>query len=142
METTELQGKRFLQKLLKIQVQIDEKTDEFEYWKKQRVFCDENSQLSRNIRKRAEELHDLVQSMNEQKLLATELIERINDPVARTILLRRYILCDTWTTIAAACGRMSERNAHYIHNQALLEFEDIYRGEKAAFPESESERLF
>ena len=76
-----------------------------------------------------EELEALIASMTEQKLTATRLIDSMSDPVGRAILRRRYILCDTWAKIAGACGRMSERNAHYIHDQALLDFEKIYCGQ-------------
>ena len=132
MAQHELKGKNFLHRLLKIQLQIDEKCDELAYWKKQGEIFDYDSELANNIRKRSEELQHLIIEMNEQKLSATKLIDDLSDPVGRAILRRRYILCDTWSKIAAACGRMSERNAHYIHDQALLDFEKIYRGHEAA----------
>ena len=133
MAQTELKGKTFLHRLLKIQLQIDEKCDELAYWQKQSEFCQYDAELARSIRKRSEELEQLILEMNEQKMSATKLIDDLTDPVGRAILRRRYILCDTWTKIAAACGRMSERNAHYIHDQALLDFEKIYCGHEAAF---------
>ena len=131
MAQKELKGKNFLHRLLKIQLQIDEKCDELAYWQKQSEIC-RDPELSRDIRKRSEELQQLILEMNEQKLSATRLIDDLSDPVGRAILRRRYILCDTWSKIAAACGRMSERNAHYIHDQALLDFEAIYCGNEAA----------
>jgi hypothetical protein len=114
-------------------LQIDEKCDELAYWQKQSEFCQYDAELARSIRKRSEELEQLILEMNEQKMSATKLIDDLSDPVGRAILRRRYILCDTWSKIAAACGRMSERNAHYIHDQALLDFEKIYCGHEAAF---------
>ena len=131
MAQKELKGKNFLHRLLKIQLQIDEKCDELAYWQKQSELC-RDPELSHDIRKRSEELQQLILEMNEQKLSATRLIDDLSDPVGRAILRRRYILCDTWSKIAAACGRMSERNAHYIHDQALLDFEAIYCGNEAA----------
>lgn len=131
MAQKELKGKNFLHRLLKIQLQIDEKCDELAYWQKQSEIC-RDPELSRDIRERSEELQQLILEMNEQKLSATRLIDDLSDPVGRAILRRRYILCDTWSKIAAACGRMSERNAHYIHDQALLDFEAIYCGNEAA----------
>ncbi len=132
MAQYELKGKKFLHRLLKIQLQIDEKCDELAYWKKQSELCDRDTELAQSIHARSEELERLILEMNEQKLSATKLIDDLSDPVGRAILRRRYILCDTWSKIAAACGRMSERNAHYIHDQALLDFEQIYRGHEAA----------
>ena len=123
MASQELKGKKFLNRLLKIQLQIDEKRDELDYWKKQRELCFNNTELSDGIRQRAEELQMLIMAMNAQKLSATKLIDSVSDPVERAILRRRYILCDTWSRVAEACGKMSERNAHYIHDQALLDFE-------------------
>ena len=133
MAKTELKGKNFLHRLLKIQLQIDEKYDELAYWKKQSEICNYDTELTQSIRERSEELEKLILEMNEQKLSATKLIDDLSDPVGRAILRRRYILCDTWSKIANACGKMSERNAHYIHDQALLDFEKIYCGHEAAF---------
>ena len=132
MARQELKGKNFLHCLLKIQLQIDEKYDELAYWKRQIEFCKNDTELMQDIRKRTEELQQLILEMNDRKLSATKLIDDLSDPVGRAILRRRYILCDTWSKIAAACGRMSERNAHYIHDQALLDFEKIYCGNEAA----------
>ena len=133
MAKTELKGKNFLHRLLKIQLQIDEKYDELAYWKKQSEICNYDTELTQSIRERSEELEKLILEMNEQKLSATKLIDDLSDPVGRAILRRRYILCDTWSKIANACGKMSERNAHYIHDQALLDFEKIYCGNEVAF---------
>ena len=71
----------------------------------------------------------LIQSLTKKKLDATRMIDKMEDPVARAVLRRRYILCDTWARIADSCGGMSERNAHYIHDMALLDFEKIYTSE-------------
>lgn len=133
MTTNELKGKKFLQHLMKIQLQVDEKNDELNYWHGQAKFCECNAALSEEIRERTEELRSLIVSMNTQKMSATKLIDGLSDPVGRAILRRRYILCDTWSAVAEACGRMSERNAHYIHDQALLDFEKIYCGYETAF---------
>ena len=132
MAYKELKGKDYLQRFLKMQMQIDEKSAELAYWKRQENVCAVNLEMTENIKRRAEELARLILTMNEQKLFATKLIDSVSDPVGRAILRRRYILCDTWEKIAAACGNMSERNAHYIHNQALLDFEKIYCGNEAA----------
>ncbi len=127
MVKNELKGKAFLNCLLKYETEIDEKTAELAYWKAQ---SDQHGSdtLAEDIRKREAELQTLIASMMEQKLTATRLIDSMSDPVGRAVLRRRNILCDTWAKIASACGRMSERNAHYIHDQALLDFEKIYCG--------------
>ena len=127
MVKNELKGKAFLNCLLKFETEIGEKTAELAYWKEQGTLHG-GEILSEEIRKREEELAALIASMTEKKLTATRLIDSMSDPVGRAVLRRRYILCDTWAKIANACGRMSERNAHYIHDQALLDFEKIYCG--------------
>jgi len=131
MKTRDLEGKRFLEHISKMEAQLDEKLDELDYWKKQRVLCSENETIMQNIEERSAELEEMIRLLTEQKLSATKLIDSVEDPVGRAILRRRYILCNTWKKIADACGRMSERNAHYIHDQALLDFEKIYRGSNA-----------
>ncbi len=133
MKTKELEGKRFLEYISKMEAQLDEKTDELAYWEKQKTLYKEDEIITKTVEERSEELQSMIRTLTEQKLSATKLIDSVEDPVGRAILRRRYILCDTWKKIAAACGRMSERNAHYIHDQALLDFEKIYRGSKAVF---------
>ncbi len=132
MTTQNMQGKQFLYQLSKLQLQIDEKSDELEYWKRHLGSYHNNSKFIQKICQRSDELSQLIQSMNEQKILATKMIDCLADPVARAIMRRRYILGESWPDIAIACGRMSERNAHYIHDKALLEFEEIYCGHEAA----------
>ena len=127
MVKNELKGKAFLNCLLKFETEINEKTAELAYWKEQDGLHG-NELLTEEIRKREEDLRTLIASMTEKKLMATRLIDSMSDPVGRAVLRRRYILCDTWAKIANACGRMSERNAHYIHDQALLDVEKIYCG--------------
>ena len=127
MVKNELKGKAFLNCLLKFETEINEKTAELAYWQEQDGLHG-NELLTEEIRKREEDLRTLIASMTEKKLMATRLIDSMSDPVGRAVLRRRYILCDTWAKIANACGRMSERNAHYIHDQALLDFEKIYCG--------------
>ena len=127
MVKNELKGKAFLNCLLKFETEINEKTAELAYWKEQDGLHG-NELLTEDLRKREEDLRTLIASMTEKKLMATRLIDSMSDPVGRAVLRRRYILCDTWAKIANACGRMSERNAHYIHDQALLDFEKIYCG--------------
>ncbi len=131
MKTKDLKGKRFLEHILKIEAQLNEKNDELAYWKKQQILFGRDEIVAKNIEKRSEELQQMIYMLAEQKLSATKLIDSVEDPIGRSILRRRYILCDTWKKIASACGKMSERNAHYIHDQALLDFEQIYCGKEA-----------
>ncbi len=126
MDKTELRGKAFLERLLKFETDIGEKNAELMYWKKNgcALLSDE---IAPEIERRERELCAIISEMTEKKLVATRLIDELADPVARAILRRRYILCDTWSKIADACGGMSERNAHYIHDNALFDFETIFR---------------
>ncbi len=129
MTKTELKGKAFLECLLKFETDIGEKSAELSYWKTcGREFPTGN--LALEIERREKELESIISEMTEKKLVATRLIDELCDPVGRAILRRRYILCDTWAKIADACGGMSERNAHYIHDNALIDFEKIFCGAK------------
>ncbi len=125
MMKEELNCKAFLDRLLKFETDIGEKNAELVYWKNSARIYPE-AILAPEIAKREEELTRLISEMTEKKLVATRMIDELADPVARAILRRRYILCDTWARIARACGGMSERNAHYIHDNALADFETIY----------------
>ena len=129
MTKTELKGKAFLECLLKFETDIGEKSAELSYWKT----CGRElptGNLAPEIERREKELESIISEMTEKKLVATRLIDELCDPVGRAILRRRYILCDTWAKIADACGGMSERNAHYIHDNALIDFEKIFCGAK------------
>ena len=129
MTKTELKGKAFLECLLKFETDIGEKSAELSYWKTcGREFPTGN--LAPEIERREKELESIISEMTEKKLVATRLIDELCDPVGRAILRRRYILCDTWAKIADATGGKSERNAHYIHDNALIDFEKIFCGAK------------
>ncbi len=125
MDKAGLRGKLFLDELLKFETDIGEKNAELRYWKSSaKGFL--AAELAPEIERREKELSSIISEMMEKKLVATRLIDQLGDPVARAILRRRYILCDTWAKIADACGGMSERNAHYIHDNALFDFERIF----------------
>lgn len=128
MNKDHLKGKRFLEDLLKYTTEIGEKTAELAYWRANGL-VGESASDSEDISAREKELEMLIQSLTKKKLDATRMIDKMEDPVARAVLRRRYILCDTWARIADSCGGMSERNAHYIHDMALLDFEKIYTAE-------------
>ena len=128
MNKDHLKGKRFLEDLLKYATEIGEKTAELAYWRANGLARGADSD-SEDISAREKELEMLIQSLTKKKLDATRMIDKMEDPVARAVLRRRYILCDTWARIADSCGGMSERNAHYIHDMALLDFEKIYTSE-------------
>jgi len=68
MTRKELKGKKFLHRLLKIQLQIDEKKDELSYWVRQAASCEEGSALSDDIDRRTEELRALIMTMNAREL--------------------------------------------------------------------------
>lgn len=124
-EKDKLEGKLFLDQLLKYNTDIGEKKAELSYWRKSGEFSNQSDDDT--IRKRTKELEALIHALTEKKLEATRMIDEMQDPVGRAVLRRRYILGDTWSKIADGCGGMSERNAHYIHDMALFDFESIYR---------------
>ena len=127
MDKHELRGKAFLEELLKFETEIGEKTAELAYWRANSdLYID--TTFGEMVGHRESDLKALIGEMTEKKLAATRLIDEMDDPVGRAVLRRRYILCNTWAEIADACGGMSERNAHYIHDNALCDFEKIYLG--------------
>lgn len=125
MKKEDLKGKQYLEELLKYGTEIGEKTAELAYWRENEVLPSDTTEMNEIIR-RETELEKLIQSLTRKKLDATKMIDEMTDPVARAILRRRYILGDTWAKIAECCGGMSERNAHYIHDMALMDFEKIF----------------
>lgn len=125
MTKEDLKGKQYLEGLLQYGTEIGEKTAELAYWRANSE-CSQGSAGTEEIAQRERELEALIQSLTRKKLDATRMIDEINDPVARAVLRRRYILGDTWAKVAESCGGMSERNAHYIHDLALLDFEKIF----------------
>lgn len=133
MAKKELKCPKFFQQLLNIHAQIEEKTDELNYWQSQYDPCSADQALSTEIQRRTEELQGLIRKMNAQKMFATRLIDRLKDPIGRIILRRRYIFCEPWSVIADLCGNMSIRNVYYIHTQSLEELENIYCGYEAVF---------
>lgn len=118
-------AKEFLEGLRVWKTELAEKTDELLFWKS---LGGDNSEgeLAFEIADREEKLARLIREMKEQKLLATKLMDKIDDPIGRVILRRRYILGETWAKIGADCGGMSERNARYIHDCTLKTFEKIF----------------
>lgn len=76
---------------------------------------------------RISELKKRQEQLIENKITLANIIDQINDPIARSIYRMRYITGEKWETIASKCGKMSERNAHRIHNLALPEVEKLYR---------------
>ena len=133
MAKKELKCQKFLQKLLHVQAQIEEKTAELNYWQSQYDPCSADYTLSQEIKSRSEELQKLIMKMNAQKMFATRLIDRLKDPIGQVIMRRRYIFGESWSEIAWNCGDMSIRNAYYIHTQSLEELEKLYCGYEAVF---------
>ena len=76
---------------------------------------------------RIAELQKKLEQIAGQKALMGKIAENITDPIARSIFSLRYISDCTWIVVAQKCGRMSERNAHYIHDKYLPEFDRLYR---------------
>ncbi len=116
-------GKQFLEELFRFETEIHEKQTELSYWKEQNLPA---GALGDEIAERTCELEALIREKTQKKLDATRMIDQMTDPIGRAILRYRYILCRTWAEVADACGGMSERNAHYIHDSAIREFEKLY----------------
>ncbi|MBP3555765.1 MAG: hypothetical protein J6K63_08995 [Clostridia bacterium] len=71
------------------------------------------------------QLEEKIQRMQAEKIAVTKAIERISDIVARMIFNARYNLGYTWNEITSDVVRMSNRNAHMIHDKAMPEFEKL-----------------
>lgn len=128
MKKEDLRGKKYLESLLWYGTEIGEKTAELAYWQAAGVYSSGTSEAD-EILEREAELERLIRTLTQKKLDATRMIDEIQDPVARAVLRRRYILGDTWAKVAENCGGMSERNAHYVHDIALFDFEKIFTEE-------------
>ena len=72
------------------------------------------------------QLTDKIKRMQNEKLAVSMAIERIPDIVARMIYNGRYNLGHTWEKVARDSGRMCSRNAKYIHDKTLPEFEKLF----------------
>ena len=71
MKTAELQGKRFLEYISKMEAQLDEKNDELAYWEKQKNIYKEDETIAQTVERRSEELQGMIRLLTEQKLSAT-----------------------------------------------------------------------
>ena len=71
MAKKELKCQKFFQQLLNIHAQIEEKTDELNYWQSQYDPCSADQALSTEIQRRTEELQGLIRyrSCNHPNLL-------------------------------------------------------------------------
>lgn len=69
------------------------------------------------------QLEEKIKRMQFEKLAVSRAIERIPDIIARMIYNGRYNLGHTWANVAKDSGRMTSRNAKYIHDKAMPEFE-------------------
>lgn len=120
------EGKKFLDDLLKYTADIEELQAELAYWRES-TGAASVAPVDEMIRERTGELEKAICNLRQKKLEATRMIDEMGDPVGRAILRRRYILGDPWVKIAGECGNMSQRNAHYIHDEAMKQFDEIYR---------------
>lgn len=126
MRKDETDGKHFLEGLLKYSADIGEKEAELRYWRESGEGGSDKAK-DETILLRTGMLEAEIQGLKQKKLIATRMIDEIEDPVARAVFRRRYILGNTWAIVARSCGGMSQRNAHYIHDNAMTEFNKIYR---------------
>ena len=71
------------------------------------------------------QLERKIKRLQFEKLAVSKAIARISDIVARMIFNARYNLGYTWNEITSDVVRMSNRNAHMIHDKAMPEFEKL-----------------
>ena len=77
------------------------------------------------------QLDEKIKRLQAEKLAVSRAIERIPDIIARMIYNGRYNLGHTWEKVARDSGRMCSRNAKYIHDKTLPEFEKLFLEELA-----------
>ena len=121
----EFQCKHFLSAASKLATQIRDQQKELSFWNNARV-SGAGDGLEEKIQCREKEIEKNMWELLQRKLMLTKLIDRIDDPIARIIYRNRYIFDKTWASIAEICGGMSERNARYIHDNAMPDLEEIY----------------
>lgn len=112
--------KTWLGSFKKYDVEIEEIRDELVYFEKHRTSCVED---------RICELKERLEQLMEKKIILTRVVDNISDPIPRAIFRFRYVMGDPWKAVAAKCGKMSERYAHYIHDDYLPEVEMIFNEE-------------
>lgn len=101
----------------KINAEIESLSDEIAYYERHR---------SIRVADRIAEIKEMMDRLMEEKIILTRTIDKLSDPVSRAVYRMRYIVGEKWSVVAAKCGKMSERNAHYIHDQSFPEFERLY----------------
>ncbi|MBQ9747807.1 MAG: hypothetical protein IJV98_03380 [Clostridia bacterium] len=124
-ELKTLKCRQYLNNMITASAEIEEQRTELAFWS-ERIRGKEGTRIEPEIRRREEELTLRINDMVEKKLAMTRMIDAITDPIARTILRSRYVFGQKWSCIAENCGGMSERNARYIHDNALFDFEEIF----------------
>ena len=112
-----MNAKEWLRHIKTNSVELETISDELNYFEKHRSTCS---------RSRIAELQERRDQLIEQKVMLANIVDNIADPVARSIYRSRYVTGDSWKVVATKCGGMSERNAHYIHDNTFPEFERIY----------------
>ena len=110
--------KKWLISLRSCHIEAEAIKNELEYLQKNMPMC---------VGSRIDELEKNLEQIARQKVLMGKIVENITDPIARSVFRLRYISDCTGIVVAQKCGRMSERNAHYIHDKCLPEIEKLYR---------------
>ena len=130
MVKKELDAKEFLEYMRVWKTEMRELSDELSYWRSM-AGSSEDGELAFAVADREAFLERRIREIKAQTLSAAKLIDKIEDPIGRSILRRRYLFGETWAKIGVECGGMSARNAHYIHDNTLKIFEKIFS--EAAF---------
>ena len=110
--------RKWLEAFKSMDIEIESIRLELLFFERNRALCAEP---------RIEELQKRQEQLIEQKVMLANIIDQVKDPIARTILTMRYVTGEKWETIARKCGKMSERNAHRIHDLAFPELEQLYQ---------------
>jgi hypothetical protein len=112
-----MNAKKWLNQIKAKNIEIESIKDEIAYLESSKALCKSS---------RIGDLTERLETMLVEKLILTNTIDDIADPVARAIFRFRYISCLPWKIVAYKCGKMSARNAHGIHDRTLPEVERLY----------------
>jgi histidinol phosphatase-like enzyme len=114
-------AKDFLESILAFNKVEDSLIKESKYWLK----LSSVKAVEDKATAKYKEISAIITDGVKRKELASELINKIADPVDQTFLRRKYIIGDRLVDIARD-WKMSERGVHYIRTDAIEKFETIY----------------
>ncbi len=113
-----MNAKEYLKSAANIDIEIQIKKDEINRLKTSYVDALLHA-------KHIQKLEKEVAALTDKKVAVSLLLGCLSDPIGSEILRQRYLLGRPWKQIAKQMGGMSVRNAFYIRDKSLVEFEKL-----------------